>query len=412
MGLNRFKPMPSGRMGIFWVLAGIKDAAVVEFGCMGHNLANTGSLRREGIYDGYGAKLFTTYVDETDIALGDMGRLRATIEGVIADQHPKAIFLQPSAVPEVIGTDLSAMARLLSGEFPGQKIIAVGKGSFAFTQHRGIEEALLSLAKLMPNETERSEAPSFNLIGSCPDLMRYHSDAAEMARLMAGAFGMRPGCILSSAADVAGIEALGAGHLNLAFRREAIRASDELERRFGTPYLYGRPYGIRGTTEYLRAVGEVLGREPDAAFIASEEAAAYGIIDQSYNTLKDNAWYYPEDSTLTIGGHYDVVSGILNFATSELHVKRGTAWCDCPEMADENLPYYSQEDWIPVVENHKKGFLMFSGEALRWAGKNTELEITYPGVAWHIHGYDAPFVGYHGAAAITNMLINDYTYAH
>ena len=44
MGLYRFKPMPSGRMGIFWTLSSIKNSAVVEFGCMGHNLYSGGLL--------------------------------------------------------------------------------------------------------------------------------------------------------------------------------------------------------------------------------------------------------------------------------------------------------------------------------------------------------------------------------
>ena len=75
MGLHRFKPMPSGRMGIFWTLSGIKNAAVIEFGCMGHNIYSGGSLRTAGVYEEKGARLYTTYIDETDIAMGDTRRL-------------------------------------------------------------------------------------------------------------------------------------------------------------------------------------------------------------------------------------------------------------------------------------------------------------------------------------------------
>ena len=79
MGLYRFKPMPSGRMGIFWTVAPIREAAVVEFGCMGHNLYSGGLLRQGGIYEGYEAPLYTTYIDETDIAMGQTYRLEATL---------------------------------------------------------------------------------------------------------------------------------------------------------------------------------------------------------------------------------------------------------------------------------------------------------------------------------------------
>ena len=79
MGLHRFKPMPSGRMGILWTLSGIREAAIVEFGCMGHNLYSRAALRRAGIYEGFGAAIYTTYVDETDMQ--DIAR---AVQGSIA----------------------------------------------------------------------------------------------------------------------------------------------------------------------------------------------------------------------------------------------------------------------------------------------------------------------------------------
>ena len=73
MGLQRFKPLPSGRMGSLWTLSTIKNAALVEFGCMGHLFYSNVTLERTGIYDG--CKLYSTHITETDIALGDTLRL-------------------------------------------------------------------------------------------------------------------------------------------------------------------------------------------------------------------------------------------------------------------------------------------------------------------------------------------------
>ncbi|MCL2632813.1 MAG: nitrogen fixation protein NifE, partial [Coriobacteriia bacterium] len=184
MGLHRFKPMPSGRMGIFSTLSGIKEAAVVEFGCMGHNIYSGADLRRAGIYEGFAATLYTTYIDETDISMGDTYRLEATIKQVIANDQPKVIFLQPSAVPEVIGTDMVAVANELQYSFPETRLLAIGHGSFAISQHRGIQDALLVLAQALPVDVERSQALTYNIIGSCPDLFRYGSDTGELIRLM------------------------------------------------------------------------------------------------------------------------------------------------------------------------------------------------------------------------------------
>ena len=299
MGLHRFKPMPSGRMGIFWTLAPIKEAAVVEFGCMGHNLYSGSALKRGGIYEGYGASLYTTYIDETDISLGDTSRLDATISHVIESEHPRVIFLQPSAVPEVIGTDMTAISNIMQPKFPGVRLIPMGHGSFDITPHRGVSEALLTLVNTIPADIANAAAPAsthshaapqptYNIIGSCPDIFRYHADAGEVIRLMRGAFGMDACCVLSSGASVSDIENMGAASVNLVIRQEGVAAAKALQERFGTPYVYGRPYGIKGTSRWLGEVGEALASAPDGAFISSEEALAYDQIDRAYDYMEGN----------------------------------------------------------------------------------------------------------------------------
>ena len=314
MGLYRFKPMPSGRMGIFWTVSSIGEAAVVEFGCMGHNLYSGSLLRQSGIYEGYGAPLYTTYIDETDIAMGQTYRLEATLRQVVDTDHPKVVFLQPSAVPEVIGMDMYAIANLLADEFPETKLVPLGHGSFAITQHKGVEEALLAVVKALAEDVPRTLSPTYNVLGTCPDLFNFGADLAEIERMMRGAFGMEAVCRLSSACSISDIERIGSAHVNLVIRREGIPAAEYLQKRFGTPYLYARPYGIRGTSAWLRRVGETLDTAPSEDFLDAEEKLALMQIDQPYRTLESNAWSYPEEAVLTIGGHYDVVRGIRDFA--------------------------------------------------------------------------------------------------
>ena len=412
MNLHRFKPMPSGRMGILWTLSSIREAVAVEFGCMGHNLYSGSNLRRSGIYKGYGAPLYATYIDETDISLGTTSRLEAVISQIIKTEKPKVIFLQPSAIPEVIGTDLFALSNVIQPDFPETRLIPFGHGSFAVSKHRGVQEALFTLAEKLPVNIEMSKRPSYNIIGSCPDLLRYGADANEIVRLMNGAWGMEPVCILSSKTSVTEIENMGTANINLVIRREGIPAAETLKKRFGTPYIFGSPYGIKGTSNWLWEIGCVLGIEPDKNFIKNEQDLTLAQIDQAYDYLEGNEWSYPDEAVLSIGGHIDVVKGILSFATKELPMHKGVCWCDCPEMADDEIPYFTENEWIPVVKNHDKGYLMFSGEALKWAGKNTQLQITTPDIMWRIHPYEPPFMGYRGAVHLVNLWINEYTFKH
>ena len=412
MGLYRFKPMPSGRMGIFWTLSSIKESAVVEFGCMGHNLYSGGLLRQSGIYEGYGAPLYTTYIDETDIAMGQTYRLEHTIRQVVDTDRPKVVFLQPSAVPEVIGMDMYAISNLLQDEFPETKLVPLGHGSFAISQHKGVEEAMTAIVKALAEEGERTRKPVYNVIGSCPDLFNFGADLLEIERMMRGAFDMECLCALSSKCSVTDIRQMSGAHVNLVIRREGIPAAKYLQEKFGTPYVYGRPYGIRGTTAWLNEIGQTLGQEPDKEFVRAEEKLLRDQIYRPYRTLESNAWSYPEEETLTIGGHYDVVKGILEYATKELPLKKGVCWCDCPEMGDGEIPYFPEEKWIPAVEKHEKGYLMFTGEALKWFGKNTQLQIANPDIQWRLHPYEPPLVGYHGAVHLVNLFMNEYTRTH
>lgn len=412
MGLHRFKPVPSGRMGIFWTISSIKEAAVVEFGCMGHNLYSGAALKSAGIYEGYGAPLYTTYIDETDIAMGDTSRLEATIRQVIKNDAPKLIFLQPSAVPEVVGMDMYAIAKLLQYDFPDTPLVPLGHGSFAISQQKGVEAALETICDKIPEDVEKTAVPTYNIIGSCPDIFNFGADELEIERMMKGAFGMDCVCSLSSNCSVTDIRAMGSAHLNVVIRREGIKAAEVLKKRFGTPYVFGRPYGIKGTTKWLREVGEVFGTAPSEEFIKNEEELLLLQVDRPKRTLQSNQWSYPNEAVLTIGGHYDVVKGISTFAKEEMYMYIGERWCNCPEMGDETIPYYDENKWIPIVKEHDKGYLMFTGEALRWAGKNTSLQIANPDIGLRLHPWGAPFVGYHGAVNLVNIWINEYTLKH
>ncbi len=90
MGIHKFKPPMSGRMGVLWTLASIRDAALIEYGCMGHMQYGRMFLNQAGI--SRGCKLYSTHIDETDISLGDTRRLNRTIAQIVERDKPKIIF--------------------------------------------------------------------------------------------------------------------------------------------------------------------------------------------------------------------------------------------------------------------------------------------------------------------------------
>lgn len=410
MGLHRFKPIPSGRMGILWTLATIKKTAVIEFGCMGHMMYSGVTLKRSGVYGG--STFYSTHINEADISLGCTDRIDKVVQNVIEKDQPDALFLLPSAVPEVIGTDLGAVATALQRRYKDTPILALTGGGFDKTQNAGIQSALTDLVRCMTKGGEKSKNPTFNLIGSCADLLHFQADAAEICRLMKGMFNMDPICVFPSDASVENLANMGQAHVNLVIRQEGKSAAMELKKRFGTPFVFGRPYGVEGTVTWLKSISEVLGYSGCLSFLQTEKLEAYGRMASATPQLKRLVRTHPHKGVLSLGGHTDVVMGIQNFACRELGLIKGDIWCDAPDIQTEEVPFYSEEKWSTVVSNHKAGWLMASGEALEWGHKDLTLQIANPDTQWRISPYTPPLVGFRGAVHLTNLWINTADDAH
>lgn len=404
MGLHKFKPVPSGRMGVLWTLASIHNAALLEFGCMGHMLYGRVFLNRAGVVDA--CKLYSTHIDETDISLGGTERLSRAVADIVQRDKPRVLFLLPSAVPEIIGTDIPALCRELEPDYPDMRLLPFSKVGFDSYQHLGIQETLLQLVKTLPKNVPKTPFPSYNLIGSCADLFRFQADAGEIIRIMEGAFGIKPLCVMTSDTSVEQLEQLGGAHVNLVLRREGVPAAEHLQKRFGIPYLLARPYGIKGTCEWIKQVAQITGLTPDRGYVNGQRDEALRLISAALPSFR----HFRKQSAngcLSVGGHADVVKGILAFACGELSFPQGICWCDSPAMADEEIPFFTEEQWTQAMESQGNGLLMASGESLKWAGRNQELQIANPDTVWRLNPYEPPFVGFRGAIHLVSLWVNE-----
>jgi nitrogenase molybdenum-iron protein alpha/beta subunit len=391
-------------MGVLWTLGTIRGAVLLEFGCMGHILYNRVALNRAGI--GEGCTFYSTHIDEMDITFGDTERLRRAVADIVRNEKPPLIFLTPSAVPEVIGTDLPALCRELQREYPETRLLPFGCGGFNRGFHQGIGETLLLLVKSLTAGGEPADPPAFNLIGSCADLFRFRSDAEEIIRIMEGAFGMKPLCVLSSDATAAQIEGMGGARINIVIRREGEEAAKYLQGQFGTPYLLARPYGTKATLQWIEGIGEITGTAPDPDFVAAQVREAEDLFAQFRPTLS-RLREHPAALKLSLGGHADVVKGIMDFACGELSFPRGVCWCDDPEMARADIPCFSEDQWVRAAGEKGGGILMASGEALAWAGRSPALQISNPDLRWRINPYEPPLMGFRGALNLLDLWINE-----
>lgn len=345
MPLYKSYPEPSGRMGLLWTLGLIKDAAILEFGSMGHMIyaekwmSQTGMPKR--------SKLYATHLDEKDIALGITKRLENAVKEIAEQEEIKAIFLLPSSVPEMIGMDIGAMCEELQ-ETISTPLIPLGAGNFKATKGDGIEEALYQLVKHFPergkgkyksrldetngedekpeeeidgeDETSRAceanKKRSFrcNIIGSICDAARFFSDAKELERIVKGAFGMEVISTLTSDTSIEDIRSMGKADINIVIRKEGIKAAKVLEERLGTTYLPEAPYGYQGTLEWIKKLSDLLGIEEDQTFLKKEmEEGNYTL-----NSCKLWAGLRKDKAKIWFEGNEDFAKGMKLFAVREL----------------------------------------------------------------------------------------------
>lgn len=255
MSLCRFYPAPSDRMAIIWSLMPIKDAVVLEYGPAGTTHFGGGLYSSLGIE--LGKTLFTTHISEDDVIMGDVSRLENAIREIDEAYHPKIIFVVAAAVIAVIGTDIAGVCQYMQDEVDA-RLISFEEGGFRGDYTYGLR----SVYRMLANEVIRpapKQEKTYHILGASAGSFRIRSDVWEIQNLMREAFGWECGCTLGLECNVEDIEAMGGGALNLVLRSEAVEAAGIVERKCGTPWHYGTPYGYAGTLKWLEEISKIIG---------------------------------------------------------------------------------------------------------------------------------------------------------
>lgn len=255
MSLCRYLPTPSDRMGVLWTLLSLKDAVVLEYGPAGTTHFSVESFGSMGIEPNQ--TLFTTHLSEDDIIMGDVSRLEDAIREIDTNYHPKAIFVVSSAVISVIGTDIKGVCNYMQEEITA-RLIPVDTGGFKGDYTLGLREAYSLMVRSFAQNAPEKRPDSYNILGASGYSYRMKSNLWEIQDLLTEAFGSECNAILGMDSSIEALQALGAASVNLVLRAEALPAAMYLKETFGTPYIYGAPYGYAGTKEWLTQIAEQL----------------------------------------------------------------------------------------------------------------------------------------------------------
>jgi len=252
----------------------ITDAAIVHHGPAGcavtaMSIANSkdqlaGSLGLDNSRSGY----VCTDMDESATVFGAVDTLRDVALETYRRYRPSAVFIGASCVSGVIGEDLDGLAREVAEELgvPVAPIHCEGFKSRIWAS--GFDAAFHAILHhiVKPPERKRPVVNVINFFGSA---------RKELTELFAE-LGVEPLFLISNTSveelsrlseSVATVSTCGTLGSYL---------GTGLEELYGVPYVRAlQPYGIAGWTSWLRALGEVLGKQAEVEAIVVRERDRY-----------------------------------------------------------------------------------------------------------------------------------------
>jgi light-independent protochlorophyllide reductase B subunit len=404
-------PVPSDYFGVLWALAGIKNALVLEHGATGTNFYNNTSFRVMNNQSPKGI-IFSTGLDEDDVVMGREEKLFEAAGELDRAYHPDVISLVATAVTSVIGLDLHGIIQELQPRI-NAKLLAFPGGGFRGNYLQGIKEVFSVLADEVTEPAGRVPC-SVNIIGPTIDSFNIPSDSAELIRLLF-LLGIRVNTVFTYNTSVHEIAGLSSAALNIVTRDIALDTAERLQERFGTPYLYGLPFGLRGTVTWLEEISQLIGLPLPCREIAGE-LKKYG------HTLAELAsiWQQYTHLKVAISCPYDYALGLTRLIMREWEITVVlVSLPEVPENRDAKELFtglgIKRVLIAPPVEELRTVMTEVNPHVI--FGNSDDLQLV-PEVPIRIHAampsYDCltlfdgtPYVGFRGSLYLTQTLLNE-----
>ncbi len=408
--LYKYLPLPSDRMGVIWALSTIKDAYIIEYGPAG-----TTHYALEGLtqYNGeLQAKLYTTHLEEEDLIMGDSGRLAETIKEVDEHYSPPVIFVLASSISSIVGVDIESICQELRDKVRAKLICFTG-GGFRGDYTQGLREVLTVLAGQIVQGPREKLKGTYNIIGGTIDAYNFAADLQEIQNIMSGGFGYRAHTVFTANTSIKEIEQASQAEFNLVLRSEGLQCAEILQEKYGMPFVYGSPYGIKGTYQWVKKIEAACSSKGNELFFKDQAGKGQKHLHKFVHT----AFTYG-NMTAILSGAYDFALGILPFLRDELkleikkilirHKEKGFA-AALPAPLREIILFDSDEQQMSQLIAESNPSLLLGDGVLLELGAHVpvRLQLANPNLTHMIKFYaHTPFMGFNGAVYLTEVLLN------
>jgi nitrogenase molybdenum-cofactor synthesis protein NifE len=399
MGLFKYFPIPSQRLGMLWSLMGIKDAVIIDYGPEGTLSYFYDSLvNLDAKMD---SRMYTVALREREVVFGDSGRLLPAIKRLDERHAPQYIFISPAPVAEIIGADLKAACQEYQPQVKA-KLIVLPSCGFKDDWTQGIAFMLKLLAAILPVDC-KPQANCFNIIGSCNDDFNFQADTHEIIRILSAGFGCKPVAVLTSQSSIENLSLMGQAQFNLVLRREGIAAAELLKRRFGIPYLVGKPYGLSAVSKWLDDIVNLSGLSYSQA-VTEELRVAEMAVKRACTVL-----HRGRCRQVLLGAHSDTALGLQQFFRDDLDLAV-QSWCYSPLMHCPEIPYWNETEREDALLSSGADYILADGVSLSLLPADAPaLQIANPNLVNRELHQMVPFAGIRGIHTLLAFLMQNKT---
>lgn len=256
----------------------------------------------------------TSDLSEPEVVFGGEQKLAACLKKADKIFKPKFTFLLSACVPELIGDDILSVVREVQPEVSG-KIVPVPLAGFKGDDASGYRKIMKVILENFVRDGSVRDERGVNLVGVVSNELKAQADLQELKRLLQ-ALGLKVKAVLLSGSSILSVEKASQASLNVVMSRvHGLEAAQWMKERLNIPFISPLPpYGIEGTSQWLREVAQCFGQEKKAEKLVKREEA------RIYTDMSPGSYHY-----MAIGGLPFVISanplgavGLTRFMAKEL----------------------------------------------------------------------------------------------
>jgi len=197
--------------------------------------------------------VFISALTEVNAVMGADDKLAADVTETARELRPRFIALAGTPIPMITGVDFPGVARVIEKNtgIPTFGFDTNGMHSYLL----GVSRALAALAERFCEPCERDAGPAVNILGATP-LDLSVTGTAEALRAAFAAHGWRVNACWAMGSSLEELALSGRAQVNAVVSSSGLAAARVLQKKFGTPYVVGLPFGETFSGTYFAALRE------------------------------------------------------------------------------------------------------------------------------------------------------------